>query len=148
MLLFGLPPGPSRAEEPGPPPSVLERTIPLPGVSGRIDHLAVDLRRGRLFVAELGNGSLGVIDLASSSVTHRITGLQKPQGVGYVPGGDLVAVASGDGTLRLFRSDDLRPAGTIALGRIQKTSGSTREPGTWSSAMASDPAAVWLWSVQ
>jgi hypothetical protein len=36
------------------PPLVLERTIPLTGVSGRIDHMAVDLGRKRLLVAELG----------------------------------------------------------------------------------------------
>lgn len=117
LLLPALLSGPVRAAEPASPPLVLERTIPLPGISGRIDHLAVDLRRGRLFVAELGNGSVGVIDLASGSVIHRITGLQEPQGVGYVPGGDLVAVASGgDGTLHLFQGEDLRPAGTVALG--------------------------------
>jgi len=38
-------------------PLVLERTIPLANVSGRIDHMAVDLRRGRLVVAELGNNN-------------------------------------------------------------------------------------------
>ena len=36
----------------------LERTIALPNVSGRIDHLAVDVPHQRLFVAELGNGSV------------------------------------------------------------------------------------------
>jgi hypothetical protein len=34
---------------------VLEGTIPLPKVSGRIDHLAADIGRKRLFVAERGN---------------------------------------------------------------------------------------------
>ena len=36
-------------------PLVLEAKIPLGQVNGRIDHLAVDLKRQRLFVAELGN---------------------------------------------------------------------------------------------
>lgn len=116
-VLFGLLPGLSRAAELGPPPLVLERTIPLLGVSGRIDHMAVDLRRGCLFVAELGNGSVDAIDLASGKAVHRITGLKEPQGVGYVPGADLLAVASaGDGSVRLFRGEDLSPAGTVALG--------------------------------
>src|SRR5438270_9310145 len=44
--------------EPPLAPLVLEATIPLPDTGGRIDHLAVDLRRGRLFVAELGNGTV------------------------------------------------------------------------------------------
>lgn len=44
----------------------LEAKIPLGDVAGRIDHLAVDLARGRLFVAELGNNSVGVVDRRSA----------------------------------------------------------------------------------
>ena len=45
------------------PPLVLDSKIPLGEVSGRIDHLGIDLQRQRLFVAELGNDSVGVVDL-------------------------------------------------------------------------------------
>lgn len=99
-----------------PTPLVLERTIPLKGVTGRIDHLAVDLPRKRLFVAELGNGTVDVLDLATGTVIHRIAGLKDPQGVGYAPAADVLAVASaGDGSVRLFRGADLAPAGTVDL---------------------------------
>jgi len=47
------------------PPLILEAGIPLGQVSGRIDHLGIDLKRQRLLVAELGNNSLGVVDLGS-----------------------------------------------------------------------------------
>lgn len=95
----------------------LEREIPLGEVRGRIDHLAVDLARRRLFVAELGNGSLGVADLDKGEVARRIGGLKEPQGVAYVPGVDLVYVASGgDGTLRRYAGADLGPAGVADLG--------------------------------
>ena len=115
-MLLSLTLGVSRAAELV-RPLVLERTIPLPGVTGRIDHMAADLRRGRLFVAELGNGSVDAVDLTSGGAIHRITGLKEPQGVGYAPGTDLLAIASaGDGSVRLFRGEDLQPAGTIALG--------------------------------
>src|SRR5215207_7353971 len=115
-LVLGLLPSELRPAEPN-PPLVLERTIPLPGVSGRIDHIAVDFRRRRLLVAELSNGSVDVIDLASGKAVHRIGGLSEPQGVGYAPLADLVAVASaGDGSVRLFRGEDLQPTGTVALG--------------------------------
>jgi hypothetical protein len=50
---------------------MLERKIPLGAVQGRIDHLSVDLARQRLFVAELGNGSLGVVDLQQDKLLHR-----------------------------------------------------------------------------
>jgi hypothetical protein len=98
------------------PPLVLDRIIPLAGVSGRIDHMAVDLGNKRLLVAELGNGTVDVIDLVTSQAVHRIDGLKEPQGVGYAPGADLIAVASaGDGSVRLFRGDNFSPAGTLDL---------------------------------
>ncbi len=99
------------------PPLVLERTIPLTGASGRIDHMAVDLRRGHLFVAELGNGTVNVVDVAVGKAIHRFAGLKEPQGVGYAPQTDLIAIASaGDGSVRLFKGEDFSPAGVVSLG--------------------------------
>jgi hypothetical protein len=113
---IGALPGSMSAAEPA-LPLVLERTIPLTGVSGRIDHMAVDLGRKRLLVAELGNGTIDIIDLAIMQAVHRIDGLEEPQGVGYAPGADLIVVASaGDGSVRLFRGDNFSPAGTVDLG--------------------------------
>src|SRR5580700_10602469 len=44
------------AEAPAPTaPLMLAAKIPLREIIGRIDHLAVDVRRQRLFAAELGN---------------------------------------------------------------------------------------------
>ena len=62
---------------------LLERKIPLGEVRGRIDHLAVDLGRNRLFVAELENDTVAVIDLDANKVMQVISGLNKPQGLGY-----------------------------------------------------------------
>jgi hypothetical protein len=42
---------------------VLAQAIDLPAVTGRIDHLDIDLEGGRLFVAALAAGSLQVIEL-------------------------------------------------------------------------------------
>jgi DNA-binding beta-propeller fold protein YncE len=98
-------------------PLVLEGKIPLGEVSGRIDHLSVDLKRQRLFVAELGNNSLGVVDLAAGKVLRRITGMNEPQGVAYFPSADGLYVANGgDGSVRILRGEDLAPAGRIELG--------------------------------
>ena len=98
-------------------PLVLEGKIPLGEVSGRIDHLAIDTKRQRLFVAELGNDSLGVVDLAAGKVLRRIAGLSEPQGVAYVPFADSVYVANaGDGSVRVLRGDDLAPVGRVELG--------------------------------
>jgi YVTN family beta-propeller protein len=98
-------------------PLVLEATIPLESTGGRIDHMAVDLRRQRLFVAELGNGTVDVIDLTARKVVARISGLKAPQGVGYSEKADLVVVASaGDGTVRFYRGENLAPTGVLKLG--------------------------------
>jgi DNA-binding beta-propeller fold protein YncE len=99
------------------PPLVLETKIPLGEVTGRIDHLAIDAKRQRLFVAELGNNSLGVVDLGAGKVLRRVTGFTEPQGVAYVPSVDAIYVANaGDGSVRVLRGDDLAPNGRIELG--------------------------------
>jgi DNA-binding beta-propeller fold protein YncE len=94
----------------------LERAIPLPNVAGRIDHLAIDVAHQRLFVAELGNGSVDAVDL-SSGETRRIGGLKEPQGLAYLPDRDELVVASGgDGTVRIFDATSLKPVGSVSLG--------------------------------
>ena len=50
-------------------PLRLVQTIPMPGVEGRIDHLAVDLKGQRLFVAALGNNTVEVVDLSVDVAT-------------------------------------------------------------------------------
>ena len=52
------------------PPLILEAKIPLGQVSGRIDHLGIDVKRQRLLVAGLGNNSVGVVDLAGARHTR------------------------------------------------------------------------------
>jgi YVTN family beta-propeller protein len=95
----------------------IETKIPLGKVEGRIDHFAIDLALERLFVAELGNNSVGVIDLVERKVIKRLSGLKEPQGVGYVPSTDTLYVANaGDGSVRLFQGADLSPIGRIELG--------------------------------
>jgi DNA-binding beta-propeller fold protein YncE len=95
----------------------LEGKIPLGDIRGRIDHLAVDLPRHRLFVAELGNDSVGVVDLTSGQAIRTLTGLREPQGIGYEPTTDTLYVANaGDGSVRVFRGSDLASVGRINLG--------------------------------
>src|SRR5689334_10346705 len=95
---------------------ILERKIPLPDVGGRIDHMAVDLQRGRLFIAELGNGTLDVVDIQGGRLLHRFTGLSEPQGVAYVPGANLIAVAEAQGGLvEFFGGSDFLTRGSLKL---------------------------------
>jgi YVTN family beta-propeller protein len=96
---------------------VLEGKIPLGSVAGRIDHMSIDVARRRLFVAELGNNTVGVVDLDGKTVAHRITGLSEPQGIAYVSSTDTVFVANaGDGSARVFRGSDYAQIARIDLG--------------------------------
>src|SRR5256885_7151664 len=72
----------------------LVQTIPL-AVSGRIDHLSIDARGNRLFVAALGNHSLEVVNLASGAV-RSVGDLGKPQGVAYLASLNRLFIADGD----------------------------------------------------
>src|ERR1051325_5714939 len=60
-------------------PLHLKQTIPLPGVEGRIDHLALDAANERLFVCALGNNTIEVVDLRKGERIRSITGLGSPR---------------------------------------------------------------------
>ncbi|MGH8237151.1 MAG: YncE family protein, partial [Steroidobacteraceae bacterium] len=98
-------------------PMVLEAKVPLGDVKGRIDHLAIDVQHRRLFVAELGNDTVGVVDVDARKVVRRLEGFDEPQGVAYVSQTDTVYVASGGGgVLSAFRGARLEPVGKLDLG--------------------------------
>ncbi|MDE1728993.1 MAG: YncE family protein [Thaumarchaeota archaeon] len=99
-----------------PMPLGLIQTISLPNVSGRIDHMDVDINGQRLFVAELGNNSLDVLDLKAGKRISSISGLDEPQGVVFVPEAKKIFVANGgDGTVQVFDSDSYTLVKTITL---------------------------------
>src|SRR6266850_467460 len=94
----------------------LVQTIPMPNVKGRIDHMDVDVKGKRLFVAGLENGSLEVIDLGAGKWSKTVAGFKKTQGVAYVPTLNKVFVASGDDAmLRVFHGDSLELIDAIKL---------------------------------
>jgi len=94
----------------------LVRTIPLPHVEGRIDHLAIDEAGARLFVAALGNDTVEVVDLKTGAVAHTIVDLAEPQGVFFVPRLNRLFVATGgNGTLRVFEGTTFADIATLQL---------------------------------
>jgi DNA-binding beta-propeller fold protein YncE len=100
----------------GEAPLRLIQTIPLEDGRGRIDHMALDPARQRLFVAELGNDSVAVVDLRAAKMSRRLTGVAEPQGIAYVPGLDRLFVTSGEtGSVAVFEGAKLARAKEIAL---------------------------------
>jgi DNA-binding beta-propeller fold protein YncE len=75
----------------------LKQKIALPGVEGRIDHLAFDTSNERLFVCALGNNTVEVVDLRKGERIHSIAGLGSPQGIVYIADLDRLFVANDKG---------------------------------------------------
>lgn len=84
-------------------PLELVQTIPLKGAPGRLDHLALDAVGNRLFIANLSNNSLDVVDLKAGKLIEQVTGQQKIQGIAYVPDLNRIFVGNGtDGVCNIF----------------------------------------------
>ena len=99
-----------------PAPLKLIQTIPMPQVKGRIDHLGIDIKRGRLFIAGLGNNTVEVVNFRAGKWVESIPGYKTPQGIWYVPSVDKVFAASADdGTCRVLRASDLKQIDSIKL---------------------------------
>jgi DNA-binding beta-propeller fold protein YncE len=97
-------------------PFRLEKTVPLTGVEGRFDHLALDAAGKRLYIAALGNNTLEAVDLATGNRLPGVPGMHEPQGVGVVPEMHRVYVANGkDGKLRIF-DGLLKPVAEVVFG--------------------------------
>src|SRR5262245_38745665 len=99
-------PGLSRADAQTSPSLRQLAAVRLPEVSGRIDHLAFDPVRQRLFVAALGNNTVEVLDVGSQAHLRSLSGFHEPQGIAIVPEAGAIAVANGEtGTLRLVDAE-------------------------------------------
>jgi DNA-binding beta-propeller fold protein YncE len=98
-------------------PLTLVRTIDLPRVDGRIDHLAFDTAAERLYVAALGNNTVEVVDTKAATHVKSLPGFHEPQGIAVVADAKSVAVANGQGEgLQLVSAEDYRPGAMIRLG--------------------------------
>lgn len=99
------------------PPLLLIQTIPLPKVEGRIDHLDIDLKGERLFVAALGNNTVEVVDLHAGRKIHSITGLENPQGVCFIPELKRIFVTDEGGSCILFDAQSFKLINSLKLPR-------------------------------
>ena len=94
----------------------LIQTIPLKGAAGRVDHMAVDNQHGRLFVANLSNNSLDIVDLKAGKLIKQIPDQKKIQGVAYAADLDRIIVGSGvSGVCNVFDGRDYKLLKSIGL---------------------------------
>jgi hypothetical protein len=95
----------------GEPPPPLERvgTIALKSPVGGLDHLALDARRSRLFVANTSNSSLDIVDLKVGKLFKQVQGQARIRGVDYSPDLDRIFVGNGTGGIcNVFEGEDYR----------------------------------------
>jgi DNA-binding beta-propeller fold protein YncE len=81
---------------------VLTQTIRLKGVPGKLDHLAVDDKGQRLFVANKPNNTLDIVDLKAGKLLRQIPDQGKVSGVTYAEDLDMIYVGNGAGTCNAF----------------------------------------------
>lgn len=95
----------------------LEKTITLPGVSGRIDHMSIDAKNQILYVAALGNNSIEAVDLQKGERTNSIKDIEEPQGVLYIKDNNtLCATSGGTGNCNFYDAKTLALIKTIFIG--------------------------------
>jgi DNA-binding beta-propeller fold protein YncE len=115
LLLLGCAALSLKAAEPA--PIKLTNTISLPGVAGRIDHMALDTPGHRLFIAALGNDTVEAIDVEAGKRLQSINGCSEPQGLGVLPNLNRLFVANGgSGELKIYDGEKfqlLKTAGSL-----------------------------------
>jgi DNA-binding beta-propeller fold protein YncE len=100
-------------------PLTLVRSIALPHVDGRIDHLAYDAAAQRLYVAALGNNTVEVLDVKAGTHLGSLQGFREPQGLALATDSSIVAVANGEGEgLQFINAGDNRPGKAVRLGNV------------------------------
>jgi DNA-binding beta-propeller fold protein YncE len=77
----------------------LVKTLQGKGKAGNLDHLAVDVKGERLFLANKANDTLDVFDLKSGKVITQKPGQTAIQGVAYAPESNLIFVGLGSNGL-------------------------------------------------
>jgi DNA-binding beta-propeller fold protein YncE len=100
-------------------PLKLVQSIPLPDIDGRIDHLSIDVRGRRAFLAALAKNTVEAVDLKAGRVIRTLPGFAKPQGVCFVPELSKLFVATGmDGALTTLDGTTLQVLRTahVSLG--------------------------------
>jgi hypothetical protein len=98
-------------------PLSLEAKISLGGIEGRIDHLAFDPKRERVVIAELGNNTIGVVDLKGHKLIRTLTGFRTPTGIAYSAKRDVIyAATGGDGYLHVLKGEELSILRSIRVG--------------------------------
>src|SRR5690349_15190649 len=97
-------------------PLNLIQSVDLPNYSGDFDHFAVDLEKGRLFLAAEDHGTVEVFDLKSGKRIKSVSGFEAPHSFLYMPAANkLLVTDSGKGLSKILDADDFKVVKTLRI---------------------------------
>src|SRR5262245_30482047 len=76
-------------------PLKLIQSTTIPNLRGRFDHLALDTKRNRAYVAAMADNQIVAVDLDQGRVRKVIPSISQPQGMMYLADFDVVVATSG-----------------------------------------------------
>ena len=96
-------------------PSTLRATgaTDLPGISGDLDHLAIDTAGQRLFLAAEDNGTLRVIDLKTGKLERTVKGFNTPHSILFLPDQNELYVTDGSKAVHVLDATTFQVKKTI-----------------------------------
>ena len=83
-------------------------TIQLKGASGPLDHLFVDAKHARLFVANQSNNTLDVVDVKTNKLVKQIPDQKEIHGIAYAADLDRIFVGNGGGVCNALDGRDYK----------------------------------------
>jgi DNA-binding beta-propeller fold protein YncE len=101
--------------QPAAPLHLVQRLTMDKGVTGRFDHMAVDIKGGRLFLTAADHHSIQIFDLKTGKWLRSVTGLGKPAGIVYVPETNRVLFSDGAGSYNVLDAAAYKIVGTVKL---------------------------------
>src|SRR5438552_7799654 len=116
ILIAARPAGaanPQRSEQ-APPRLSLVQTIPLPQITGGMNHFDADAKRERFFLTGTSDKQVLVIDLKNGKVLRTIATAFSPAAARYAPDLNLLCI-SGGGGVSLDDGDSFEPLAKIEL---------------------------------
>jgi DNA-binding beta-propeller fold protein YncE len=97
-------------------PLKLLQTIPLSGVDGALDHMAIDVQRQRLFIPAEQHGTVEVLDLRTGNRIRTISAAKWPSTTIYHPETNELFVSDrADGTCKVFSGENYELVKSIKL---------------------------------
>jgi len=97
-------------------PLKLLQTIPLSGVDGALDHMAIDVQRQRLFVPSEQHSTVEVLDLRTGNRIRTISAAKWPSTAIYHPEtNELFVTDRADGTCKVFSGENYKLVKSIKL---------------------------------